>query len=78
MVKQVNDKIVREIDKLNENENLAAQGYVSQMLSKRLNTPDNLQKDDLILSLADAYENQRARQVIEWDRIRRQNLYRAV
>jgi hypothetical protein len=27
--------------------------------------------DDLIGTLADAYENKRARQVLEWDRVRR-------
>ena len=32
--------------------------------------------DDVILSLADAYENQRARQVGEWERLYGQNVYR--
>lgn len=31
--------------------------------------------DDLILSLADAYENQRARQVYEWELLRQQKVY---
>lgn len=34
--------------------------------------------DDVILSLADAYENQRARQVGEWERLYGQNVYRGV
>ncbi|MEP6703541.1 MAG: hypothetical protein ABJB34_01930 [Acidobacteriota bacterium] len=33
--------------------------------------------DDLIVSLSDAYENRRARQVGEWERLYGQNAYRA-
>ena len=33
--------------------------------------------DDLILALSDAYENRRARQVGEWERLYGQNVYRA-
>ena len=33
--------------------------------------------DDLILTLSDAYENRRARQVVEWERLYGQNVYRA-
>jgi hypothetical protein len=33
---------------------------------------DNTPSDELIRSLSDAYENQRARQVFEWERTRRQ------
>lgn len=33
--------------------------------------------DELILSLSNAYENQRARQVFEWESVRRQNVQRA-
>jgi hypothetical protein len=33
--------------------------------------------DDLILTLSDAYENRRARQVFEWERIRRNSLQKA-
>lgn len=32
--------------------------------------------DDIILSLSDAYENRRARQVGEWERLYGQNVYR--
>lgn len=32
--------------------------------------------DDVILSLSDAYENRRARQVQEWERLYGQNVYR--
>ena len=34
--------------------------------------------DDLIVSLSDAYENRRARQVGEWERLYTYNVYRAV
>jgi hypothetical protein len=33
--------------------------------------------DDVIVSLANAYENQRARQVTEWEQMRRQMVRRA-
>ena len=42
------------------------------------NRPRSAEKnDDLILSLSDAYENRRARQVGEWERLYGQNVYRA-
>ena len=34
--------------------------------------------DDLIISLSDAYENRRARQVGEWERLYTYNVYRGV
>jgi hypothetical protein len=34
--------------------------------------------DDVIVSLSDAYENRRARQVGEWERLYSDNVYRAV
>ncbi len=44
-------------------------------LSKSQSRENN---DDLILTLTEAYENQRARQVGEWERLYGQNVYRAV
>ncbi len=79
MVKQTNQTIASQIDKLNENETLAVASYISQLLSTRNTKPkENFSNDDLIVSLSDAYENQRARQVMEWEKIRRQNAQRAV
>jgi hypothetical protein len=76
--KTENNKIVSEISKLNEHESTAVVNYISQLLSKRLSkSKEPKLNDDLIVSLADAYENQRARQVFEWERVRRQNVYRA-
>ena len=79
MVKQTNQNIASQIDKLNENETLAVAGYISQLLSKRNSKQkENFSNDDLILSLSDAYENKRARQVFEWEKVRRQNVQRAI
>lgn len=78
MVKQINKSVASEIDKLNENETLAVLNYISELLSTRHSKPkENFLHDDLILSLQDAYENRRARQVFEWERVRRQNYKRA-
>ena len=47
-----------------------------KLLSSR--RPPTLEKnDDLIVTLSDAYENRRARQVGEWERLYGQNVYRA-
>jgi hypothetical protein len=79
MVNQTNPNIASQIDKLNEQETSAVVNYISQLLSRRISKQkDYSQGDDLIGSLADAYENQRARQVVEWEKLRRQNVQRAV
>lgn len=77
MVKQTNSKIVREIDKLNENETLAVLDYISQLLSSRqFPIPNETQSsDDLIASLSEKRENRCARQVVEWEKVRRRNNY---
>jgi hypothetical protein len=78
MVKRTNKTLPGAIDKRNENETLAAIEGTSKLLSKRISkSKDNNLNDDLIVSLADAYENKRARQVVEWEKIRRQNVQRA-
>jgi hypothetical protein len=73
MVRQTNSKIVREIDKLNENETLAVLDYISELLSTRqLPIPSEAQfSDDLIASLSENRENRCARQVVEWEKARR-------
>lgn len=78
MINQANKTIASQIDKLNENETLAVVNYISQLLSKRISKQqkDSFYNDDLIGSLADAYENKRARQVVEWEKLRRQNVQR--
>jgi len=78
MVNQTNKTIANQLDKLNEQETSAVVNYISQLLSRRISKQkENFQTDDLIGTLADAYENQRARQVVEWERLRRQNVQRA-
>ncbi len=79
MVKTNTRNVAGEIDKLNENETLAVLDYISELLSARLPKPkdNNSINDDLIVSLQDAYENKRARQVFEWENVRRQNTRRA-
>jgi hypothetical protein len=79
MVNQTNNKIARDINKLNENETLAVIEYISQLLSTR-NVPiqtENQSNDDLIASLSDKRENRRAQQVLEWERVRRRNVPKA-
>ena len=79
MVKRTSQNIKSEIEKLNEQETLAVAGYISQLLSNRSSKQTDLQfNDDLIVSLSERRENQRARQVFEWEKIRRQNAQRAV
>ena len=79
MVKRNEQNVASEIDKLNEKETLAVATYISTLLTKRISkSKDNQTNDDLIVSLSDAYENKRARQVFEWEKVRRQNVQRAV
>ena len=79
MVKQKNRNVAGKIDELNENETLEVLDYISELLSARLpkSKEKNSTKDELIVSLQDAYENKRARQVFEWETTRRQNARRA-
>lgn len=78
MVKRKNKNVASELDKLNENETLEVLDHISELLSARNPKSKDIQpNDDLIVSLSDAYENKRARQVFEWERVRRQNVQRA-
>lgn len=78
MNNQTSKNIASEINKLEPGETQAVVQYIAQLLSKRVSRQkDSFTGDDLIVSLSDAYENKRARQVIEWEKNRRQNLYRA-
>ncbi len=77
-VNQTNKTIASEINKLNDNETFAVLNYISQLLTARISKQrENPSGDDLIVSLSDAYENKRARQVVEWEKVRRQNVQRA-
>ena len=53
----------------------AAINYTPETLySKESHPKDNPRIDDLIVSLADAHENERARQVTEWEQMRQYDL----
>lgn len=78
MVKQTTTNIANEIKNRNEYDTLAVLERISQLLS--LNNPkqiDTKTNDDLIASLSETRENQRARQVVEWEKTRRRNHQRA-
>ena len=79
MVNRTNTNVASEINKLNEKETSAVLDYISTLLTKRISKSkeNNALNDDLIVSLSDAYENKRARQVMEWESVRRQNYHRA-
>lgn len=78
MVKQVNTNVAGETDKLNEQDILAVIEHISQLLSlNNLKQTESKITDDLIASLSEKRENQRALQVIEWEKTRRQNQQRA-
>ena len=78
MVKRTRQTIAADIDKLNEQETLAVVNYISQILSNRsAKQTDSTMTDDLIASLSERRENRRARQVFEWEKVRRQNVQRA-
>ena len=78
MANRIYHNVTGEIDKLNENDTQAVLSYISRLLSSRKSqSRENPINDDLILSLSDAYENKRARQVVEWERLGRQSFQRA-
>lgn len=78
MVKQHNRNVAGEIDKLNENETHAVLDYITELLSARIpkSKEQNSINDELIVSLQDAHENKRARQVFEWESARRKTAAR--
>lgn len=49
----------------------------SDQASVSQSSPSTRQNDDIILSLSNAYENKRARQVTEWERTQALRLSRA-
>ena len=74
MVIRTNTRVSDE-NKLSNNELSAAYNEHPELLQSRKS--HDSPADDLILSLSDAYENKRARQVFEWERVRRQDVHRA-
>ena len=57
------------LDKTDKTEALTPNEDISRLLSKRTSNPD-----ELIVSLSDAYENKRARQVVEWEKLGKQKI----
>lgn len=75
---QTHQSIQHEIGKLDPTETQAVVQYISSLIQKRFSKPkENAPPDDLIGSLADAYENKRARAVVEWEKTRRRNVQHA-
>lgn len=73
MVNQINNST----GEINEQTSGHALSTISQPpTSQRTRSRENLSNEDLILSLSNAYENKRARQVTEWERLHSQNIYR--
>lgn len=77
MVNQASTNSTRDIDKRNDKDNLAVSGLTELLSSRRSRSKENPINDELIVSLSDAYENKRARQVTEWELLRRQAVRRS-
>ena len=68
MVKRTRTNIAREIDK-------TPPGHTSDRKSAQKEKPV---ADDIIMSLSNAHENERARQVFEWESVQSLNVQQAV
>lgn len=68
MVSRTHTNISREIDK----------PLSDHASARKASRSDKSSADELIVSLADAYENKRARQVIEWESVQPLNIRRPV
>ena len=72
MVNRTNQINALDIDRLNDKD--AAILNYQPLPSPKIQVKDNLFNDDLIASLSDEYENRRAQQVVEWERLYWQNV----
>lgn len=70
MVKQQHTNIARKVDK-------TSPSFSEHASARQSSQQKNFTPDELILSLANAYENKRAQQVIEWERVQAMRLKRA-
>jgi hypothetical protein len=74
MVNRLNKTNDGERDRLTPQDAFDAINYISESPDyNRSQSIENLRFDDLIISLANAHENRRARQVTEWESMRRHN-----
>lgn len=74
MAKRITDRqrLALKLDSLNDSEVNEVLDYISIMESMRRATiTPGLWEDELVALLADAQENRRARQVFEWETVRR-------
>ena len=71
MANRIDPETNRELNKLSRHD-AAAINYISEAFPST--QPQPKQPDDLIVSLTDAHENVRARQVTEWERMRELNV----
>ena len=75
MVNRIATKTDPEFDRLTRQDAADAINYISDTLSSaRSQAKDNPRFDDLIVSLSNAHENCRARQVTEWERMHLQSV----
>lgn len=65
-------RLALKLDSLNENEAQEVLDYISIMESmRRAKVSSSIWEDEVVNALADSRENKRARQVYEWETIRR-------
>ena len=71
--------LARKLEALNESEVCEVLDYISSMESSRSAKPAAASpgEDDVLIALADARENRRARQAFEWEVVRRKAEKRA-
>jgi hypothetical protein len=80
MAKRINERqrLAFKLDSLNDTEVKEVLDYISIMESmRRASAPTGLWEDELVMLLADAPENLRARQAFEWETVRRRAERRA-
>ena len=69
------ERLLNKLDRLTEPEINEVLDYISLIEAAKENTPNPLfaeyVDDEILSTLSGAYENRRARQVLEWDNIRR-------
>jgi len=69
MVKRINRNVDCEVDTLNKQDAAAILTHLRETRSSgRPRSKENFVNDELIVSLADAYENRRAQQVGQWEK----------
>ena len=76
MARQTSNNAARNNNIPNENGHRFLNYSSNKHSTRKSSAKENPFNDDLIVSLADAYENKRARQVTEWER--RQNVHYAL